>query len=511
MANKSLQFLRNAALYADKDAAMVALEAKLATVSVGQPVLAMYGTEGNVKTLLGIGGTKTMISDTTEVDSAIKDAIDSIKGEGVSEGFDTLKEVEDLIKGIWGGAGFDENGVYVAPVGDTILKDSTSLADADKKLADAIRDLTTKVNKNHVEAADKSIVVDATAADKTTIKVNVKAGENALKLDAANGLYVDQSALTSYEGKEAIEVGDKSAGVKEVSLKIATADKVLKQDVNGLLANIALNWDPAKGLDLVGKDGVVINHIDASDFVKDGMLQAVELVVDPEGQAEGTYLKFTFNADAGDTVIFVNVTDLIDIYKGANGVVLKNDNTFEVQIDPETEGFLTTGKDGVKLSGVQDAIEDAAKAAKTTVSSTDTFVTVTASAPALDGHIDYVITTTDVASASALTAEVTRATKAEDKIEGSVGLAADGSHVKTTGNYTKDATTIAGEIAALDTALKGVADAARKVAKGNGIEIATTGVVDTIAAKVKTNDPVIEVTAEGIKTKDDAVYDCGTY
>lgn len=38
----------------------------------------------------------------------------------------------------------------------------------------------------------------------------------------------------------------------------------------------------------------------------------------------------------------------------------------------------------------------------------------------------------------------------DDVIEASVGLAADGSHVATGGHYTKDATTIAGEIAALD-------------------------------------------------------------
>lgn len=39
----------------------------------------------------------------------------------------------------------------------------------------------------------------------------------------------------------------------------------------------------------------------------------------------------------------------------------------------------------------------------------------------------------------------------DNKIEESVGLAADGAHVATSGHYTKDATTIAGEIAALDT------------------------------------------------------------
>ena len=57
------------------------------------------------------------------------------------------------------------------------------------------------------------------------------------------------------------------------------------------------------------------------------------------------------------------------------------------------------------------------------------------------------------------TAESTGDTQdAVDKIEESVGLAADGSHVQTSGNYTSDATTVVGEIAALDSALKSTND-----------------------------------------------------
>ena len=69
-----------------------------------------------------------------------------------------------------------------------------------------------------------------------------------------------------------------------------------------------------------------------------------------------------------------------------------------------------------------------------------------------DGKITGVtVSETDIASASELSDEIARAEAAEDKIEASVGLAADGSHITTTGNYTKNATTIAGEISALDT------------------------------------------------------------
>ena len=77
-----------------------------------------------------------------------------------------------------------------------------------------------------------------------------------------------------------------------------------------------------------------------------------------------------------------------------------------------------------------------------------------------DGKITGVtVSETDIASAKSLSDEVTRAKAAEDKIEASVGLNADGSHKTATGNYTKNATTIAGEISVLDTQVKNNADA----------------------------------------------------
>jgi hypothetical protein len=87
-----------------------------------------------------------------------------------------------------------------------------------------------------------------------------------------------------------------------------------------LFSSIQLSYDSqAKKIYLFGQDvNNPISSIDASDFIKDGMLSNVELVVNPEGQLEGTYLKLTFNLDSGKESVFVNVTTLIDQYSGAN-------------------------------------------------------------------------------------------------------------------------------------------------------------------------------------------------
>ena len=80
------------------------------------------------------------------------------------------------------------------------------------------------------------------------------------------------------------------------------------------------------------------------------------------------------------------------------------------------------------------------------------------------------------------TAEATGNTQAAvDKVEASIGLAEDGSHVTTEGNYTKDATTIAGEIQALDTELKAVNDKIGKTTDEAGTETVYGAIADVQA------------------------------
>ena len=95
--------------------------------------------------------------------------------------------------------------------------------------------------------------------------------------------------------------------------------------------------------------------------------------------------------------------------------------------------------------------------------------------------------------------EVNRAKAAEDKIEASVGLAADGSHVQSTGHYTNSATTVVGEIAALDTQVYTNAQSittVRGIADKNTQDIATLddklAVASDVTVKGSTNITVTE-------------------
>ena len=86
-------------------------------------------------------------------------------------------------------------------------------------------------------------------------------------------------------------------------------------------------------LSIVTGKGATVSTWDYTEFyqeaVKDGILESVSLIVipedeEPEGHTHGTYLKFIFNTSSGKNPIYVNVTDLIDIYEGSTYIDVTN-------------------------------------------------------------------------------------------------------------------------------------------------------------------------------------------
>lgn len=96
--------------------------------------------------------------------------------------------------------------------------------------------------------------------------------------------------------------------------------------------------------------------IDATPFIKDGMLHDVDY------DADKKELVFQWNTDAGITEDRVPVDGLVDVYTAGNGLDL-TDNKFSIKLDASGESFLTVGENGLKLAGVQAAIDAAKKAA----------------------------------------------------------------------------------------------------------------------------------------------------
>ena len=482
--------------YEDRNTALAGLKAYLATAAVGEPAIATYGGGEDIvpeKVLFGIKGAEDYtIFDADAIPSEVQDALDNaiaaIKGgddADINDAYDTIKEIADalvIINGSGEGsiAKAEQDAkdyadaqitaaVQALDVADTAVAKSfvTEVSETDGKIA-VKRGAITSNNKTVVigDGADGGIDLKANV-DGTTIVVNGETGV----------MSVASAALVQYVGQDAIAVSDESDGEKTISLKLNTADKVLTQTSDGLLANINLTWSNTDGLKLIGKSGTVIATIAATDFIKDGMLENVELKVASsgapiEGHTSGTFLVFTFNTDAGSKVINLDVTSLIDVYTAGDGISVSG-KVIAAKLDGSTEAFLTVGADGIKLSGVQAAIDAAKQGVQAAI----------------------------------------------DKVEASVGLGTDGTFTAPVGaTYVNDATSVMDAITQLDTQAKANADAidavkdtAISVVAGNGINVSGDGTAKTITAVAKPSDPMIEVSAEGIGMKADAVFDCGTY
>lgn len=249
----------------------------------------------------------------------------------------------------------------ITNLNNKIDAETTNRTTEDSRLETKIDDNTRRIIENQVSSSRKTVVVTGPTVNGTNIDVNID--NKTIVADESGILSVSSDALVQYNGTNAIQVSEVSGGVKTISLQINPNDTILTNDASGLLATLSLKWNHADAtgqkdeIQLIGKDGVVISRIDVADFIKDGILDNVVLNT---SDVNNPYLSFTFNSAAGKEVINVPVKDLVEIYLAGNGLTL-NENTFSVKIDTDSEVFLSVSENGVKLSGVQQAI-NAAKA-----------------------------------------------------------------------------------------------------------------------------------------------------
>lgn len=493
----------------------------------GVAILARYkSTNNGVQTLVGFvyGGdasnTKSItIFDNEGSSAATSGEIDSLRTDLETQIQNTLTSANT----------YTDDEIAKLDVTDTATENNfvTSVSETDGKI---------KVTRAAVASPTKTVSI-VKKTDDGGVNLDVNIDNSTIVKNAESGvLSVASAALTQYVGENAVTVSSaNTSNNKTVSLKINSGDKVLSQDSNGLSATLSIAYDSStRKLQLKGNNGNLINEIDATAFVKDGMLNdtavftasaTTQTVVFGDRRHEYSsltinhhYLAFEFKID-NDTAQpykyeILDATSIIDVYKNGNGLDLTG-HTFSIKLAQGSENFLTVDGNGVKLSGVKAAIDAAAASAKTEVkkASNDQHIDVT-SAATENGHVTYTISSVDTASATELSNETSERKAADDKIEGSVGLGTDGSHITTNGNYTSGATTVVGEIAALDAQVKTNADkiAQNTPKKSNAITVTQEGDGSTIAVKLSTTDSGLEIKGDGLAINFETIeLDSGTY
>ena len=123
------------------------------------------------------------------------------------------------------------------------------------------------------------------------------------------------------------------------------ASIILDNDLESFFAEVSYNKDDNK-IHFANKDGEEKATLDVNEFVKSDSI--VEKAWYENGKI---YIKFT----NGDTIT-IDVEELIDQNEFADGLKV-NEGIVSVLIDGESEAFLSVSSNGVKVSGVQDAID----------------------------------------------------------------------------------------------------------------------------------------------------------
>jgi hypothetical protein len=174
------------------------------------------------------------------------------------------------------------------------------------------------------------------------------------RIDAIDFVDTDELAATldPYATKQ--HVADEIGKIEIPVVGVATDDKILALGADKLIsATVSLDYDSEnKKIILTGKDGADLGSVDATPFIKDGMLNDVTYDVDSDT------LTFKWNTDAGITENTIVLSDILEPYSAGNGLNLES-NEFSIKVADGNESFLSVDENGIKLSGVQTAINTA--------------------------------------------------------------------------------------------------------------------------------------------------------
>ena len=214
--------------------------------------------------------------------------------------------------------------------------------------------------KDAIEALDVAQVGGTGKVITTVSETNGKISSTAIDLKAENVAFTPTSKVTGAVDVTGSNVKDAIASlaksVKSTQNSAATY-KVVKV-TEGLATNVKEAYQLVQTVN--GADTNIPVQI---PIYKDQTLKSVELVAEDDKKKKGQFMKYTYiNADGADTIVYVDCSKLLAEAEFKNGLAVSAAGEVSVKIDTTSETFLTVGKGGVKLAGVQTAIDTAKNA-----------------------------------------------------------------------------------------------------------------------------------------------------
>lgn len=478
-----IRVLRNGSIYADRAAAKSALQEKLATLQDGEICLASYGANwGEAKTILGVVRAKTVGSDTkrsytifdNEDIAGIVATIEKLDATVSGESTDKHVKVQiietdgkltsvavttdDIASAKLLGTKDDEAGVDTAfgRIKAEAAARATAITEAINGLGSSVaatndgRHVLTGVtqangvlsNKTEIQLAN--VAISGSAAD--VANAAITGGETQVAVAGTNVSDQISSIATTLKTveKNIANVEKNALNYRTVKLSDTEITELGDSNVKEAYKVVSYTgtWESATDKAIVGD--VIKIYKDSS--VKEIYLGSVNDTIDADGtfhKVGGTIpeadlsLNYAYmKADGTYEMAKINVANFLRESEFKNGLQVINGEV-SVKVDEASEGFLTVGGAGVKISGVQTAIDNKITAldADVTGKSTDDHVTVQVIEKA--GKVTNVNVTT---SGLALDSDVVKAVTVNgvnaDVTSNKATVTIDGADIVVADNYT---------------------------------------------------------------------------
>lgn len=315
--------------------------------------------------------------------------------------------LQDAIDAVEVGAGLESDGSYVPNDESKYIKEATSLKDADNKLdaelarvEKARKDVTGQdtdvyVPNESLVSRPIAYIADAESLNDADVKLDEaiqglsKETVKNVEVDGVEGVIVNNVAVVGisgnsiplgpyeeYEGRanQVHPIHDDYSvmeAIKQVDTNFIELAGSLNGKVEGLhLVKVTSGLDAnvREAYDLVNKDGLPQENSARVLIYKDSSLYSVYLghtddrledysspVVTP-GTGDTALCFIYLKVDGTYQLTAVNVQNFLQESEFLDGLRVDNHKVY-VKIDPNSEEFLTVSPQGVKLAGVQAAIE----------------------------------------------------------------------------------------------------------------------------------------------------------
>lgn len=373
--NKYLQLLRNSAYAEGYDAAVAMITANAPKLDGAPIVVRFTETEGDAtvtRALLGVAygeaGNVSYVELGGERIKDVKAALTQAIADAVAVETERATKVEEAL-----GKRIDETNAAIesknvgaeGETGDSALV--TASATGNKVTVG-----TTEKLQDAVALAETALQAENIATGSANGTISVKGNDVAVK-GLGSAAYTDSTAYDAAGAAAAVKTAIEGE-LAETDAKTLAALNDRIDEVSGaaktyeiVAVTEGLGENVKEAFKLVDEDGTQAGA--TINIYKDSSLKEVELV---EQELKFTYIL----ANGSESTVGVDVSKFLAESEFGDGLKV-TDGVVSVEVDATSESFLTVGENGVKLSGVQDAINNAV-AAKNVSAEGDTYVTATA-------------------------------------------------------------------------------------------------------------------------------------